>query len=148
MSGPGEQEQERVAAELQEAAAGSVRDLEQRLEAGADRVGDLLGADLAVAGEPLGHLGEPGDVDEEERPVDDLLGLLGGEERPVDGQAGDVGEQRLVGVLRATVCDRICCVHCRSIRRASPESPPKAYRAVIAVPTVDSGLQLTVSTSR
>ena len=68
--GAGEEEEQRVAAELQQAAAGLVRDLEQRLEAGADRVGHLFGADLAVAGEPLGHLGEAGDVDEEQRAVD------------------------------------------------------------------------------
>jgi hypothetical protein len=104
----GEEEQQRVAAELQEAATGLVRDLEQGLEAGPDGVGDLLGADLAVPGQALGHLGEAGDVDEEERAVDGLGQVIGRGGRPVQGQPGDVGQQRLVRGLTATACDRTC----------------------------------------
>ena len=104
VAGAGEEEEQRVAAELQEAAAGLVRDLEQRLEAGADRVGHLFGADLAVAGQALGHLGEarrcrrraasrrrPGAV------------RSGAEVGPVDGQPGDVREQRPVRIVRFPV---------------------------------------------
>ncbi len=92
----GEEQQERVTAELQQSAAGSVRDLEERLEAGADRVRDLFGADLAVTGQPFGHLGEPGDVDEQQGAVDRLGALVGGVVGPFDGQPGDIGAQRPV----------------------------------------------------
>ena len=66
----GEQEQQRVAAELQETAARRVRDLEQLLEARVDRVGDFFRADLAVPSQPLRHLREARDVGEDHRAVD------------------------------------------------------------------------------
>ena len=59
-----EPQQQRVAAELEQAAAVLVGDQQNRLEAPADRVGDLLGALAALACEPLGQLREAGDVDE------------------------------------------------------------------------------------
>ncbi len=67
-----EQQQERVAAELEQRAAVGVGDGEERLEAAADRVGELLGPlPAAPARELLGQLGEAGDVDEHAGPVDD-----------------------------------------------------------------------------
>ena len=59
-----EPEQQCVAAELEQAAAVLVGDLEDRFETAADRLGDLLRALAALAGEPLRQLGEPGDIDE------------------------------------------------------------------------------------
>jgi hypothetical protein len=66
-----EQEQQRVSAELQQAAALVVGDGEQTLEAASDRVGQLLRA-LAAAPpcEALGQLGETGHVDEHAGAVD------------------------------------------------------------------------------
>jgi hypothetical protein len=108
----GEEQEECVAAELQEPAAGPVRDLQQRLEAGPDRVGDLLGTDLAVPGEALGHLREAGDVDEQQGALDRAGGLVGVGVGPVDGEPGDVGEQRPVPGSRAGgACVRTCCPH-------------------------------------
>ena len=59
-----EPQQERVAAELEQAGAVLVGDLEDRREAAADRVGDLLRALAALARELLGQLREAGDVGE------------------------------------------------------------------------------------
>jgi hypothetical protein len=65
-----EQQQQRVAAELDQAAAVRVRDRQQVGEARLDRLRDLLRPLLAVLGEALGQLGEPRDVDEHDRAVD------------------------------------------------------------------------------
>ncbi len=59
-----EPQQERVAAELEQAGAVLVGDLQDRREAAADRVGDLFRALAALARELLGELREPGDVGE------------------------------------------------------------------------------------
>ena len=48
---PGEQQEQGVAAELQETASGVVRDLQERNEALPDGGGELLGSDLPVLGE-------------------------------------------------------------------------------------------------
>ena len=60
-----EPQQQRVAAELEQAAAVVVGDEQDRLETAPDRLGDLLGALAALAGEPFGQLREPGDVHED-----------------------------------------------------------------------------------
>ena len=74
---PLEPEQQRVAAELEQAAAAVVGHLQDRLEALADDLGDLLGALLALAGELLGELGEARDVDERRRALDRPAAGLG-----------------------------------------------------------------------
>ena len=60
-----EPHQQRIAAELEQAAAVFVGDEQDRLETAPDRLGDLLGALAALAGEPFGQLREPGDVHED-----------------------------------------------------------------------------------
>ncbi len=65
-----EPQQQRVAAELEQAGAVVVGDRQDRLEAAADHLGDLLGAFPALPGKPLGQLGEARDVDEGDRAVD------------------------------------------------------------------------------
>ena len=59
-----EPEQQRIAPELQQAAAVLVRDLEDRFETASDCLRNLLRALAALAGEPLRQLGETGDIDE------------------------------------------------------------------------------------
>ena len=67
---PFEPEEQRVAAELEQAAAAVVGHLQDGLEALADDLGDLLRALLALAGELLGKLGEARDVDERRGALD------------------------------------------------------------------------------
>ena len=62
-----EEQQQRVAAELQQAAAVRVGDREQRGERGLDRLADPLRALRAEPGEPLGQLREAADVGEDQR---------------------------------------------------------------------------------
>ena len=66
----GVEEEERVPAELEKAAAVGVRDLEQRRERRVHDVRDLLGAWLPERRELLRHRGEPRDVDEGQRALD------------------------------------------------------------------------------
>ncbi len=101
MPGAREPEQQRVAAELQQAAVLAVGDGEQPGEDGAEDLGDLLGAHLAVAGQALGHLREPGDVDEDHRPLERSereVRLFG---EPADQQPGSVRPQDLRALGRA-----------------------------------------------
>src|SRR3954451_10458 len=65
-----EQEQQRVAAELDQAAIVGVRDRQQIRETRLDRVGDLLGPLPADLRELLGELREPRDIDEDDGAVD------------------------------------------------------------------------------
>ena len=61
-------------------------------------VRDLLGADLAVAGQPLGHLREPGDVDEDHRAVELAHDGAGRLVQPGDQQTRQVRPQPLCGI--------------------------------------------------
>ena len=69
-AGPGlvrlarEVDEQRVTAELEQAAAVGHGQVEKRDEAGVDRRGELLGARLPQTGQALGELGEPRNVDE------------------------------------------------------------------------------------
>ena len=95
----GEQEQQRVAAELQETATRGVGDFEELLEARVDRVGDFFGADFAVTRQPLRHLGEAGDVGEHHGALDQPPGRTRVADRrvgarPVEGQPRNIGNQR------------------------------------------------------
>ncbi len=60
------EEEQRVAAELQDVAAVPLGDLDQTVEAARDAADELLGAGPAPGREPLGERGEPGDVDRDE----------------------------------------------------------------------------------
>jgi hypothetical protein len=61
------QEQQRVAAELEQAAALGVRDIEQRREGRIHHLCHLFGTGAADVRQPLRHRREAGDVDERER---------------------------------------------------------------------------------
>ena len=73
-----EKHQERVAAELQEAAAIRVGHLQHGREAGADGVGQVLGSLVATACEALRQAGETRHVDEDDRSRDTQQELLRG----------------------------------------------------------------------
>ena len=81
-----EQQQHRVAAELQQRSAAPVRLGQQRREAGVDHVDELLGPLLAPAREPLGQPSESRDVGEHHRARDRLGEVV---DRP-----GQTSEQR------------------------------------------------------
>ena len=95
----GEQEQQGVAAELQETAVLLVCHAEEVGEAPGDRVGHLLGADPAELRELLGELRESGDVREHEGPVDRVVAHTPVLRQPLEREAGKVGlESRPEGV--------------------------------------------------
>ena len=95
----GEEEQQRVTAELDEGPPVSVGNVEELLKAGIDAFGHLLGTHLPVPGQALGHVGEAGDVAEDHRPFDGLpagdsiLGIV--RSGPFDGWGREVGEEVL-----------------------------------------------------
>ena len=75
-----EEQAQRVAAELQEVAAGGERDVEERGEGVVEDRGELLGPDPAAAGQALRELREPRDVGEAQafrRPSTTLRGCCG-----------------------------------------------------------------------
>ena len=126
MPGPGEPDQERVAPELQQAAVLAVGDGEQLGEDGAEHLGDLFGAHLAVAGQAFGHLREPGDVDEDHRPFEGSEGLVRLFGEPADQQPGGVRPQDLRALGRRLRHERSL------LRRAcecTPRPHPEARRA-------------------
>ena len=85
VAGPVEEQQQRVAAELQQAAVVAVGLREQLGEGRAEHVDELLGALAAALGEALGELREAGDVGEEQRAVEHPRACLGSlEEVPQD----------------------------------------------------------------
>ena len=89
-----EQQQQRVAAELDEAAVVGVGDRQQVGEAGLDRVRDLLGALLPHLRELLGQLREAGDVDEDDgalRRPPRRFGILGEVAQQDPGHVGRGG---------------------------------------------------------
>ena len=136
MPGPGEPEQEGVAAELQQAAVLAVGDREQLGEDGPEHLGDLLGAHLAVAGQALGHLREPGDVDEDHRSFEGPEGQVRLFGEPADQQPGGVRPQDLGTLGRRLRHERSllrraceCTPHPRSRARRGPRLPTEATAA-------------------
>ena len=109
----GEEEEQGVAAELQQARAFGIRHRQQLGEAPTDRVGQLFGPDPAPPRDVLRELREAGDVDEHHRAVDLLhrRGARIGE--PLDGEAREIGSEesrihggpaRVRGAATATRC--------------------------------------------
>jgi hypothetical protein len=89
-----EPQEQRVAAELEQAAVFPVGNGEQFGEDGAQDVRDLLGSDLPVACQALRHLREAGDVHEDHRAFDRAkreMGLLG---QPADHQSRHIRLQQ------------------------------------------------------
>ena len=93
-----EQQEQGVAAPLEEAGAPVVGLVEERAEHAVERVAHQLGADLALPGEPLGQRGEARDVDEDERCLELLVAGVRRRAQPVDDQPRHVRLQQLVGV--------------------------------------------------
>ena len=83
-----EQEEQRIAPELEQVAAVYVGGREQGAEGVADDLGQLLGTDPALACEALGHLGESRDVDQDHRPLDGAMQFPGCVLVPVPNQTG------------------------------------------------------------
>ena len=83
------QEQEGVAAELEEPAALRVGHCQQRGEGRVHHLRDLFRSRPTEAGQSLGHRREPGDVDERERAVDLAPLRLGLVAQPLQRQARD-----------------------------------------------------------
>ena len=88
-----EEEQQRVAPELEQPAAERVGDVEQALESAVHHLRHLLGAELALLRKPLVQRGEAGDVDERERPLEPAVSRLGLDAQPVDHDARDERRQ-------------------------------------------------------
>ena len=83
------EEQQRVAAELQQAATLCVRHGEECRERRVHDLGDLLRARSSKAREALRHRGEPGDVDEGDGSLDLAPRRFGIVPKPLDGQPRD-----------------------------------------------------------
>ena len=97
----GEEEQQCVAAELEQAAALRIGDVEQVGERVVHHLRHLLRAHLPLAREALGHRREAGEVDERERAVERLPARGRLRLQPVDDEArhvrGEIGRGRLGG---------------------------------------------------
>jgi hypothetical protein len=89
----GEEEQERIAAELEQAAAVLVRDPQELGERRVDHVRELLRAGLALLGESLRHRSEAREVDERERAREIAPLRLRRLTEPLDHDAGNVRRQ-------------------------------------------------------
>ena len=71
MVGAGEQQEQRIATELEELPTTIGRDAEHAAEHAAEGLDQFLGADTSPRGETLGQRGEAGDVGEHHRALDD-----------------------------------------------------------------------------
>ena len=85
-----EQQQQRVAAELHQAAPRRIRGREQVAEAGTQRLGEFFCSLMPALGQPFRQRREAGDVDEDERCVDLTPGAIRLFSRPGKGEAGEV----------------------------------------------------------
>ena len=86
----GEEEEQRVAAELEDVAAVAVGDRDQPLEDAADEQDQLLGAHSALRLEPLGERREARDVERDERARHDREARVGVLAPPVDDELRQV----------------------------------------------------------
>ncbi len=84
-----EEEEQRVAAELEHVPAVAPSDLDQTGVAPADQGDQLLGSELPAFGEPLRECREARDVEAEQRRVEDLCDLVAPIPLPGCGQARD-----------------------------------------------------------
>ena len=87
------EEEQGIAAELQQLAAPGGHDLQHRAEDPVERLDDLLGPDPPAAGQPFGERGETGDVCEDERSVQDAPQFPGSLVIPGEGEWGYVAAQ-------------------------------------------------------
>ena len=124
----GEEEEQRVAPELHQVPARLGGDCQEPPEDVVEDVGQLLGADLALSGQPLGERGEAGDVGEQDRAVDGApagIGSVASQSSATRARYGDsaslvvvtgtcpfVNPGGSVGFL--TVCGRALCYVART----------------------------------
>ena len=93
---PAKEQQQGVAAELQQGAVMAVGIGQQPVEALGDDVGDSLGSGSAEPGHAFGERGEAGDVDEHHRPVDPPVKIVGSPRlEPFANQTGYIARQRV-----------------------------------------------------
>ena len=97
---PVEEEQERVAAELDQSTAEVVGHIEQTGESRVHHLRHLLRSNPAESRQPLRHLREAGDVDEGHRPVELPPERVGRFEQPFDRDAWDIRGEPLLPVHR------------------------------------------------
>ena len=90
-----EEQQDGVAAELQQVGVVGVGAPDQLREGGVDHAGYLLGALPAALRERLGEVGEAGDVGEDERPLEALRTRRRRVAQPVDREARDERPERI-----------------------------------------------------
>ena len=90
-----EQQQQRVAAELEQLTSLLGGDLQHRSEDAAQRVDQFLGSDPATRGQAFGEGGEPRDVGEAERPVEHSPATLGFARHPLGGDRWHVAAEWL-----------------------------------------------------
>src|SRR5436309_1669347 len=95
-----EQQQHRVAAELQQITVVGVGDRAQRLEDVVEDVGELLRTYLAASRQPLCQWGEARYVGENDRPVDRRVHLVGRMTQPTHRGPADVRRQYVVLRMR------------------------------------------------
>ena len=89
---------QRVAAELEQAAAVGDGEIEERDEAGVDRRRQLLRTRLPEPGQSLRELGEARDVDEGDGALELLVQLLGVGADPLDGEPREVRRQGMADI--------------------------------------------------
>ena len=135
-----EEEQQCVAAELDQAALVGVGLGEERPERVADHVRDLLGTDLALPRQALRHLCEPGHVDEHRRALELPSEDVGSRPRPVEHQAREVRLQRGrhdAGhpALRRSGSRWSCSSRCRSFGDHAAPRPFRGARRLSRGPT-------------
>ena len=119
------EQQQRVAAELEEAAALRVGNAEERRERGIHHLGDLLGPCSAEARETLRHGGEARDVDECEGSLDLAPRCLGLVAEPLQRQPRD---ERNEVARRAYACIRRRCGHCLILLYGRHETKDRPLR--------------------
>ena len=137
------EQQQGVAAELEQAAALCVGDGEQRGEGRVHHLCDFFRAGSAEAGEPLGHRGEPRDVDECERALDLAPLGLGMVAEPFERQPRDERDE----LGRRRVLDGSDRRSCRVILRESPGRSKRLRFAAASEPEPRSLLHGTFTRS-
>jgi hypothetical protein len=122
---PGEQEEQRVAPELEEAAPSVVRDGQEGYEAIPDRLRQLLCTDLSVLGESFGELGKSGDVHEGDGAFDQSMPRFWVFFHPVDDEPRQIRRQEMAMIAGGFGRDsddlagliRVSPTACRGFRR-------------------------------
>ena len=95
-----EEEEQRIAAELEQHAVALTRAVEHSAEHPAQGLDQFLAADASTARQLLGKRGEAGDIGKAQGAVDHLPQAIRPIERPLDGEFRDVAAQSLHAPVR------------------------------------------------